>query len=273
MIAFPNAKVNLGLYITEKRSDGFHNIETIFLPILKLCDILEVLPQPDQSNQVEFSVSGIEVDGNPSDNLCVKAYNILNQYVTLPKVAIHLHKQIPMGAGLGGGSADGAFTLNMLNQLSSSPLPQNELAKIALELGSDCPFFLINKPCFGKGRGDILEQIDLNLKDYHIVLVNPGIHVHTGKAYSQITPQPAPCNLRVIENIAVEKWRGMVSNDFEKVVFPAYPAIEKVKSELYAMGAVYSSMSGSGSTIFGIFKSKPDIGSRFTGMFTHISLL
>ncbi|HPE19662.1 MAG TPA: 4-(cytidine 5'-diphospho)-2-C-methyl-D-erythritol kinase, partial [Tenuifilaceae bacterium] len=146
MIAFPNAKINLGLFITEKRADGFHSIETIFVPIPKLCDILEIIPTQSQKAGMEFSQSGIAVEGDKSENLCVRAFNILKEHVELPKVAIHLHKQIPMGAGLGGGSADGAFTLELLNKMASNPLPESELAKLALQLGSDCPFFLINKP-------------------------------------------------------------------------------------------------------------------------------
>jgi len=271
MIAFPNAKINLGLYITQKSSDGFHNIETIFVPIPKLRDILEILPRPNQEIAIKFSQSGLAVDGDASSNLCVKAYNLLKQYIGLPTVAIHLHKQIPMGAGLGGGSADGAFTLKLLNQLAAKPMPENELANLAIELGSDCPFFLINLPCFGSGRGEILETIDLNLSGYYLLLVNPGIHVHTGKAYSQSVPQPAPCNLKVIERISIDKWKDLVSNDFEKVVFPIHPEIEAIKRELYDMGAVYSSMSGSGSTVFGLFKSAPNVEARFEGIFTHVS--
>jgi 4-diphosphocytidyl-2-C-methyl-D-erythritol kinase len=271
MIAFPNAKINLGLYITHKRPDGFHNIETIFVPIPKLRDILEIIPVSNQKAAIKFTQSGLSVDGDSSSNLCVKAYNILKQYVGLPNVAIHLHKQIPMGAGLGGGSADGAFTLKLLNQLATKPMTENELANLAIELGSDCPFFLINLPCFGSGRGEVLENIDLKLEGLYILLVNPGIHVHTGKAYSQSVPQPSPCNLKVIERISIDKWNDLVSNDFEKVVFPIHPEIEKIKRELYARGAVYSSMSGSGSTVFGLFKSAPNVEAGFEGMFTHVS--
>lgn len=271
MISFPNAKINLGLYITEKREDGFHNIETVFLPIPTLCDILEIIPIPNQDTKLSFSASGIKVDGDQNDNLCVKAYNYLNELVELPKVAIHLHKQIPMGAGLGGGSADGAFALRMLNDLVKEPLPQSKLTELALKLGSDCPFFLQNTASFGSGRGEKLEHIDINLQGYFIIIVNPGIHVNTGLAYKQSTPSPAPFNLRQINDVPIEKWKNLVTNDFEKVVFKAHPEIEAIKSELYSMGAIYSSMSGSGSTVFGIFKKKPELPISFKKLFTHIS--
>lgn len=271
MITFPNAKINLGLYITEKRSDSFHNIETIFLPIPKLCDILEVVPIPNQESNILFSFSGIKVDGDPNDNLCVKAYYLINKLVELPNVAIHLHKQIPMGAGLGGGSADGAFALSMLNQLADKPLPERELMKLALALGSDCPFFIKNINSFGVGRGEKLEPLDINLSGYHLLLINPNIHVNTGIAYRKSIPSPAPFNLKQITEVPIEKWRNFITNDFEKVVFPTHPEIESIKTELYSMGAVYSSMSGSGSTVFGIFTSKPEIPSHFEPFFTHIS--
>ncbi len=273
MISFPNAKINLGLYITEKRADGFHSIETVFLPIPKLCDILEVLPMPLQETPFLFSQSGLQVDGNEIDNLCVKAFNLLNKLVKLPEIAIHLHKQIPMGAGLGGGSADGAFALSMLNQLAEKPLPERELTKLALELGSDCPFFLKNSICFGSGRGEVLELVDIKLSGYYLLLVNPNIHVNTGIAYRQSTPSPAPFNLRQISDVPIDKWKNLVTNDFEKVVFPSHPEIELLKNELYSIGAVYSSMSGSGSTVFGIFRNKPEIPSSFKDYFTHISEL
>jgi 4-diphosphocytidyl-2-C-methyl-D-erythritol kinase len=271
MVSFPNAKVNLGLYITQKRDDGFHNIETVFLPVNKLCDILEIVPLSNKSSDVAFTQSGIIVDGDISDNLCVKAYNLLKEHVKLPSVAIHLHKQIPMGAGLGGGSANGAFTLKMLNQLIDNPLPNNELAELALILGSDCPFFLLNSPCFAGGRGEKIEPISLNLSGYSIVLVNPGIHVNTGKAYAMSAPQPAPFNLRQIETISIEKWKDLATNDFEKVVFPQHPQIEDIKNELYALGAIYASMSGSGSTVFGIFKQNPVLSVKLKSYFTHYS--
>jgi 4-diphosphocytidyl-2-C-methyl-D-erythritol kinase len=273
MISYPNAKINIGLYITERRPDGFHNIETVFFPIPSLCDILEILPLKNQVGKIKFTQSGLKVEGDPESNLCLKAFRIISKHINLPPISMHLHKQIPMGAGLGGGSADGAFALNMLNQLTKEPLPVNILSEIALELGSDCPFFLTNETCFGMGRGEKLEQLDLNLHGYNIVIVNPGVHINTALAYKKSNPATAPFNLRKLENIAIAKWNELVSNDFEKVVFLDYPEVLRIKNELYSMGAVYSSMSGSGSTVFGIFKIRPSIVGQFDNMFTHTSEL
>jgi 4-diphosphocytidyl-2-C-methyl-D-erythritol kinase len=273
MITFPNAKINLGLYITEKRSDGFHNIETVFLPVPKLCDILEIIQKTDQNEDISFTQTGIKIDGDRNSNLCVKAYNLISQRVKLPKVAIHLHKQIPLGAGLGGGSADGTFALKILNQLAEKPLHSNIIAELALVLGSDCPFFLHNTTCFASGQGEIIEPLDLKLIGYHILLVTPGIHVDTGKAYINSNPQPAPFNLRLVETTPIEKWKNLVSNDFEKIVFTQHPQVENIKDELYSMGALYASMSGSGSTVYGLFKNKPIVGEIFEEMFTHLSVL
>jgi 4-diphosphocytidyl-2-C-methyl-D-erythritol kinase len=273
MIAFPNAKINLGLHITEKRPDGFHNIETVFLPIPKLCDILEIIPTQNTKSVVEFSQTGLSVDTDTENNLCVKAYRLLKGETPLPSVKMHLHKQIPMGAGLGGGSADGAFALSLLNNLSEKPLSKIRLAELALELGSDCPFFLKNRPCFGSGRGEKLEQLDISFTNYHLLLVNPNIHINTGMAYKQSNPSPAKFNLRLISNTPITQWKGVVINDFEKIVFQSHPEIEQLKNDLYSMGALYASMSGSGSTVFGIFKDKPVLNGNFAGMFTHCSLL
>lgn len=273
MIMFPNAKVNLGLYITQKRNDGFHNIETLFLPVPKLCDILEILPQTNQSKAVVFTQTGIEVDADIDDNLCVKAYALLSKYADLPKVAMHLHKQIPLGAGLGGGSANGAFALKMLNEMASQGVDQNTLADIALELGSDCPFFLTNYPSFASGRGERLQEVNINLKGFYILLANPGIHVNTGKAYGLSTPKPALFNLRHIGQLPMEQWKESVYNDFEKVVFPLHPEIADLKEKFYQMGATYASMSGSGSTVFGFFSKRPDIDIIPKQFFTHLSEL
>ncbi len=272
MISFPNAKVNIGLFITERRSDGFHNIETIFLPVPKLCDILEIIEVPLQTEDLKYSQTGLTIEGDISSNLCVKAYYKLKERVELPHVSMHLHKQIPMGAGLGGGSADGAFALKMLNQLAKNPLTDNELTKVALTLGSDCPFFLKNEPCFATGQGELLEPIPLILSGYWIALVNPGIHVPTGKAYSESTPQAAPVHLPNEIKKPIEHWQKTIGNDFEKVVFRHHNEIENVKNKLLEQGAVYASMSGSGSTVFGFFRTKP-IFSGYEGFFTHISEL
>lgn len=274
MITYPNAKLNLGLYVTRKREDGFHDIETLFLPVPGLTDILEIVPNPKQDRDVELFVSGTPVEGSPEDNLCVKAYNLLAQQAELPKVGIYLHKLIPMGAGLGGGSANGAFTLKMLNELLSQPLSMETLSQMALQLGSDCPFFLQNKISFAKGRGEQLLEIDLDLKGIHLLLVNPGIAIHTGQAYGMIKPQPASFNLKEIANLPKGQWREFVSNDFEKVIFPLHPRLQEIKTELYRLGAFYASMSGSGSTLFGLFEEKPNkLGTLVQEPFVHWSVL
>ena len=260
MIDYPNAKINLGLYITERRADGFHNIETVFVPIPSLCDILEVITTPNSTQPLVFSQTGLTVEGDINSNLCVKAHRILSRHTSLPNVSMHLYKQIPMGAGLGGGSADGAFALTMLNKLSNKPLSLTELSQIALELGSDCPFFLVNKPCFATGRGEILKPVHLSLSNMYIMLVNPNIEVNTGLAYRESTPKPAPTNLAVISEFPLVEWKDIIYNDFESTVCSHHPQIKGIKDKLYENGAIYSSMSGSGSTVFAIFRTEPPKG-------------
>lgn len=252
MIVFPNCKINLGLHILSKRQDGFHNLETVFYPVA-LKDALEVLPS--LGSAIEFTGSGLTVDGNETDNICIKAYHLLKRdFPQLPFIKMHLHKAIPMGAGLGGGSADGAFTLQLLNKKYSLGLSLQQLIDYALQLGSDCPFFIINKPCYATGRGELLEGIDIQLAGYKIVIVNPGIHVNTGWAFSQITPAEPPKNIKAIITQPIATWKAELINDFENPVFEKYPAIKKIKEELYSKGAVYAAMSGSGSTVYGIFE-------------------
>ncbi len=273
MIVFPNAKINLGLNIVARREDGFHNIETIFFPINSLCDILEIVSVPEQENPIAFTQSGLTLNEPDENNLCVKAYHLLKLYIELPPVKIHLHKQIPFGAGLGGGSSDGAHTLSTLNKLSAKALTNDKLLEVGLKLGSDCPFFILNSPCFATGRGELLKPIELNLSGYHILLVNPGLHINTGKAYSQSNPKPSVYKLP--KNISREpkQWRDIITNDFERVVFDLYPEIGLIKESLYEMGAVYSAMSGSGSTVFGLFESKPDYNSVFNDYYTFYQVL
>ncbi len=271
MILFPNAKVNLGLNIVRKRPDGYHDIETLFYPVKGLCDILEVVATDGEVNTIEFTQTGIGIDCDTENNLCVKAYRLLAQRYGMPHVRMHLHKLIPMGAGLGGGSADAAFALSALNTFLNKPLNPENLLSLALELGSDCPFFVHNTPAIGRGRGEQLEPISINLTGYWILLVNPGIHVSTREAYEGSNPKPWENPIGNIVNLPVSDWPNRLVNDFEKTVFPKYPLIERVKEELYSMGAVYASMSGSGSTVFGIFKSKPAIPDAFKEYFTHTS--
>ncbi|MDI3321939.1 4-(cytidine 5'-diphospho)-2-C-methyl-D-erythritol kinase [Pinibacter soli] len=249
MISFPICKINLGLHIVGKRNDGYHNLETIFYPIA-LNDVLEII----QADTFSFKATGIPVDGDPAKNLCVRAYDLLKQKFDLPPVYMHLHKAIPLGAGLGGGSSDGAATLLLLNQKFQLKLSPGELIDLALQLGSDCPFFIINKPCIASGRGEILQPIDVPaLKGLKIIIVNPGIHVNTGWAFSQITPTAISHSLSDIIAQPITTWKNVLKNDFEEAVFAAHPAIKNIKDQLYAQGALYASMSGSGASLFGIF--------------------
>ena len=258
MIVFPNCKINLGLQIFSKREDWFHNIETVFYP-LPFTDVLEVIQHAPENKAVEFTATGLLVEGTTDDNICSKAYYLLKKdFPGLPAINLHLHKAIPMGAGLGGGSADAAFMLKLLNDkfnLSISPI---QLAAYALQLGSDCPFFLLNTPCFASGRGEILNEIPVDLSSYKIILINPGIHINTGWAFSQITPVLHKGS--ILETILqpVETWKTILKNDFEIPVFSAHPEIKEIKEALYKQGALYAAMSGSGSTVFGIFNTDID---------------
>ncbi len=255
MIVFPNCKINLGLSVLSKRSDGYHDLETIFYP-LPLTDSLEIIEnkQGSKNHVFPFSNSGLAIPGNPASNLCVKAYRLLKKdFPALPALLIHLHKVIPSGAGLGGGSADAAFALQVMNKMGKLRLSDKQLMSYAAELGSDCPFFIINKPCFAQGRGEILEEIALDLSGYRLVIVNPGIHVDTGRAFLDIRPAMQEKPLKEIITGPVERWKDELRNDFEKVIFPQYRRIVDIKDQFYSKGALYASMSGSGSTIFGIF--------------------
>lgn len=273
MILFPNAKINLGLNIVRKRNDGYHDIETLFYPVKGLRDILEVVATDGEPNSLEFTQSGLAIDCKAEGNLCVKAYHLLAQRVGMPHVKMHLHKLIPMGAGLGGGSADAAFALTALNGLLQNPLSKHELLALALELGSDCPFFILNTPALGRGRGERLETVNLNLTGYWILLVNPGIHVSTKEAYEGSNPEPWEGALSNIVMLPIETWPTNLLNDFEKTVFAKHHVIKTIKDELYRHGAVYASMSGSGSTVFGIFKGKPSLPESLSAYFTHISVM
>lgn len=255
MVIFPNCKINLGLNIIRKREDGYHDLETIFYP-LPFCDALEIITHPEShsAHPVQFSATGIKIDGPEEGNLCIKAYHLLKKdSPQLPAIKMHLHKAIPMGAGLGGGSADGAFTLLLLNKKYQLNLPTDQLVNYALQLGSDCPFFIINKPCFGKGRGEVLEEINLPLSPYKLIIVNPGIHINTGWAFSQIVPAKPLQSIKEIIQQPIETWKHTLINDFEKAVLLQYPQLQIIKDQLYSKGAVYAGISGSGSTFFGFF--------------------
>ena len=254
MIVFPNCKINLGLRILRKRNDGYHDLETIYYP-LALYDVLEIVRSTEDASRLSFSTSGSPIEGNGHNNLCVKAYDLLKKnHPGLPAAKIHLHKTIPTGAGLGGGSADAAFTLKLVSEKFDLRLSTEQLIDYALQLGSDCPFFIINKPAFAEGRGEILETILLDLSAYKFILVNHGIHINTAEAFSGITPALSTKSLKEIIQQPIYTWKSELVNDFEKTVYGKYPEIEVMKNKLYDGGAVYASLSGSGSTVYGIFE-------------------
>jgi len=253
MITFPNAKINIGLNILSKRVDGYHNLQTIFYPV-GIKDALEIIDADEQDEDIVFSSSGLDIQGRPEDNLCIKAYRLLQKdFPQVTPVKMHLHKTIPMGAGMGGGSADAAFALKLLNNKFQLNLSLQELVNYALQLGSDCPFFLLNHPCYATGRGEIMEPVNIDLSSFQVLIVNPGIHINTAKAFSQIEAGKNTADLRTLTAQPIDQWKRTVINDFEASVFAQYPGIAAIKNELYDKGAVYASMSGSGSTVYGIF--------------------
>jgi len=252
MISFPNAKINLGLHITEKRPDGFHNLETVFFPV-GWSDALEFVV----SDEFQFTASGIPISGDLEANLVVKAYRLLQKDFELPTLSIHLHKQIPFGAGLGGGSSDAAFMLRMLNKTFELGLDEVGLLKYAAILGSDCPFFILNKPVYATGRGEIMQETTVSLNGMFILLVKPSVEVSTAKAFKYVVPKKSEVSLPELLCLPVQEWKGKVINQFEQSVFQEYPEIGTVRQKLYDSGAVYASMSGSGSCVFGLFSELP----------------
>jgi len=257
MITFPRAKINVGLRITEKRRDGFHNIETLFCPI-PFCDALEFVVSDDQDNGDVLVMTGIEPGGSTEDNLVMKVVRKLRERYHFPYLKIHLHKAIPAGAGLGGGSSDAAFILKGINRCHGLNIDNDKLKNIALELGSDCPFFIDCTPAYATGRGEILVPCEKQLlTNHYLVLLNPGVPIDTVDAYRNCHPSKPSVSLSsLIENHPAGQWRGMILNDFEEYAFVRYPLIGMLKEELYRAGAIFSLMSGSGSTVYGIFRGK-----------------
>ena len=248
MIVFPACKINLGLFITEKRSDGFHNLESCFYPV-PWHDVLELIP----ADRTEFSSSGLSIPGNSQDNLCLRAYELLKTDFDLPPVRMHLHKIVPIGAGLGGGSADAAFTLKLLNEQFDLSLSILQLETYARQLGSDCAFFIQNRPLYCTEKGDVFSEISVDLGGYYLLLVYPNLVIATAEAYAGVRPRRPEVPLEQLLEKPVMSWRDGVHNDFENSLFPRYPLLANLKQQLYEAGAVYASMSGSGSTIYGIF--------------------
>lgn len=252
MITFPNAKLNLGLYITNRRTDGYHDLETIFYPLPALHDALELIKT---GGQTQLHISGKAVAGDPANNIIIKAWQLLHKEFPgfVPEFEIYLLKSIPMGAGMGGGSADGAFMLRLLNEYCNLKMDNETLAKYALQLGSDCPFFIYNTPQFAKGRGELMEPVSIDLSGCSIQLICPKLHISTADAFKMISPRPAAFNLKTLNDLPIHEWKDRIANDFEVPVFEQHPVLADIKKQLYNQGALYASMSGSGSTIYGLF--------------------
>ncbi|MDR0710954.1 MAG: 4-(cytidine 5'-diphospho)-2-C-methyl-D-erythritol kinase [Prevotellaceae bacterium] len=253
MLLFSNAKINLGLHVTQRRTDGFHNVETVFFPI-GWSDMVEALP----GRSFTLRCTGLSLNVEQENNLCAKAFRLLQKDFDLPGADIFLHKQVPPGAGLGGGSSNAAFTLQALNEVFRLALPQRRLTEYAAQLGSDCAFFIHNTPMLATGRGEILQPIAVNLSGYELLVVNPPFGVSTAEAYAGVTPKAPTANLQRIVSQSVETWREELVNDFETFIFTTYPPLQRIKNALYGCGATYAAMSGSGAALFGIFKSIPD---------------
>ena len=253
MLVFPNAKINLGLFITEKRTDGFHNLESLFLPI-PLCDILEVTVTTEDTSLV---CTGESSDIPTEKNIVYKAWRLLQEACGIGPVKIHLHKIIPSGAGMGGGSSDGTFMLKALNELFNLNLSIDRLEELSAQLGSDCPFFVQNKAALISGRGEVVNPVDFSLGGKYLELVNPSIHISTAQAFQGIQPQPSNFDWKKL--IESQELNKTLSNDFEPQVFNLFPEIQIIKERLLNAGAYYASMSGTGSTVYGIFNEKPEI--------------
>ena len=268
MITFPNAKINLGLNIVEKRPDGYHNLETIFYPI-NLQDALEVTRRENNDKEYTLHISGSPLECEPEDNLVVKAYKLLKKdYPGLLPVDIHMYKHIPAGAGLGGGSSDAACMIKLLNDKFSLGLSTERMEEYAVKLGADCAFFIRNKPVFATGIGNLFEPVELSLKGYHIILIKPDIFVSTRDAFAEIKPVRPAVSLKEIVKQPMETWKHSMKNDFEDSVFKKFPEIAAIKDELYDLGAVYAAMSGSGSSVYGIFKAPiENVEDKFCGCF------
>ena len=286
MICFPNAKINLGLRVLRKRADGFHDIETVFFPI-PLCDILElVVLEPGfvgdrylelrNARRLYYAYSGNAVVDNPETELSVRAIMAFDrEFGVTHDLFLHLHKNIPSGAGLGGGSSDAANALKIINSIEGEKTNESILMKLAASLGSDCPFFISNKPSFASGRGEILQSISISLSGYHLVLVKPSFGVSTAEAYSGVVPKcdPDAPSLIDIVKLPIDSWPNILVNEFENGVFEVHPQLAQIKSELYEMGASYASMSGSGSTMFGLFKTEPELEGTFNDLFVFKTAL
>lgn len=254
MLNFANAKINLGLHLVEKRKDGYHNLETVLYPI-RIFDTIEIVDAPE----ISCAIAGLEIPGDSNDNLCVQAFRRLQQDFEIPNQQIVLLKNIPVGAGLGGGSADAAFLIKLVNDKFNLDLSFAEMENYARELGADCAFFIRNHAVFAFDKGDQFEPISLDLSRFYLVLIKPPIHVSTALAYAGVSVSKPNKSIKEILNHPIEQWRDLLVNDFEKSVFKKFHAISELKEMLYQKGAIFAAMSGSGSSVFGIFTSKVDL--------------
>ena len=254
MITFPNAKINIGLWVTQRRPDGYHNIQTVMYPV-PWCDVLEIIPA--SGSETTLTVTGNHIDSETKLNLCYKAWLLMAEKYGVQAVDMHLHKVIPTGAGLGGGSSDASFTLRMLNSLFELNLDNDTLRSLAVQLGMDCSFFIDNVPALSTGRGEFLKPESLNLDGFYLVVVKPPVHVSTAAAFTGIKPVNRETSIAGSVLADIKNWRKEVYNDFENTVFGLYPEIQEVKNVLYRSGAIYAAMSGSGSAVYGLFTENP----------------
>ncbi len=262
MISFPNCKINIGLHVTEKRSDGFHNIETVMVPA-DWQDVLEIVPDDKNTTETDFKSTGIRVFGSKDKNLCIRGYNLLSQHYKLPPVKMHLHKIIPVGAGLGGGSADAAHSIMLLNKVFKLNISEKVQEELVSQLGSDCAFFIKNKAVLATEKGDVFEPVRLKPKNIFCVIVKPRIHISTSEAYSWIKPKKRNFSLKEMIQLPLTEWKNNIENDFEKVVVEKFPVIKNIKNRLYKLGAEYASMTGSGSAVYGLFTEEKHLDTYF----------
>jgi 4-diphosphocytidyl-2-C-methyl-D-erythritol kinase len=276
LVLFPNCKINLGLRVTGKRPDGYHDLETIFFP-LPLRDAAEIttVSAKQENDGFRLTATGTEIPGDITSNLCTKAWQLIKKdFPGLPVVRMHLHKAIPIGGGLGGGSSDGAFTLILLNEELKLNLTTEKLLSYALQLGSDCPFFIINKPCYATGRGEIMEEINIDLSGHHFVIINPGIHVSTREAFSDVViSEKANPSLKEIIAQPLSSWKHSLVNEFEGPVFRKHPELKVIKDKLYESGAAYASMTGTGSCLYGIFHNSKKTANLLAGEKFRVHIL
>lgn len=275
MITFPVAKINLGLNVVERRSDGYHNIQTVFFPV-PIRDSLEVVEMNrdfPSSIDCDIKLTNIPIEGDEQHNLVVKAYNMLKNDFNLPRVHVHLYKGIPTQAGMGGGSSDCAYMITLLNKMFSLGMSNEEMEKKATTLGADCAFFIKSTPAYAEGIGEDLHPINLDLSDWYIAVVKPDIAVPTKEAFSNIRPHYPAENCHKIVMQPVKTWKGRLINDFEDNVFALHPEIKQIKEHLYRLGATYASMSGSGSSVFGLFHKPIDIHREYPKWFTFMGKL